>query len=164
MKCLVLYYSLGGNTESVAVEIAQKLHADILKIETVKEYPDDYDVLLGLGKREVESGYLPQLNPFRIDFSKYDKIVIGSPVWWFSYAPAIKSLLAHIKEAIKGKAVYPFATHGGAPGHIGSDFKRALKNASEIGQLLTVRFSETEQVTPNIAIYDWIKGITWKES
>lgn len=164
MKCLVLYYSLGGNTESVAVEIAKKLNADILKIETVKEYPDDYDVLLGLGKREVETGYQPQLNPFRIDFSKYDKIVIGSPVWWFSFAPAIKSLLSLIKDAIKGKSVYPFATHGGAPGHVGSDFKRALKNANEIGQLLTVKFSETEQITPNIAIFDWIKGVTWKES
>lgn len=164
MKRLVLYYSLSGNTKSVAIEIAKKLHADILEIETAKEYPDDYDVLLGLGKREVESGYQPQLNPFRIDFSKYDKIVIGSPVWWNSFAPAIKTLLFHIKDAIKGKSVYPFATHGGTPGRIGGDFKRALKNAGEIGELLTVKFSEKEQITPNIAIFDWVKGITWKDN
>ena len=164
MKCLVLYYSLSGNTKYVANEIARKLQADILAIETVKEYPDDYDVLVGLGKREVESGCQPQLKPFRIDYSKYDKIIIGSPVWWHSFAPAIKTLLSLSKEGMKGRSVYPFVTHDGYPGHVGSDFKRALKSVGYLGQLLTVKFEEKEKITPNIAITEWIKGITWQDN
>ena len=56
MKKLVVYYSIGGNTRAVAERIARTLHADIVEIRTVKEYPDDYDVLVGLGQKEVESG------------------------------------------------------------------------------------------------------------
>ncbi len=59
MKTLVAYYSLGGNTKSVAERVARSLRSDVIEIKTVKEYPDDYDVLLSLGEKEVASGYIP---------------------------------------------------------------------------------------------------------
>ena len=62
MKKLIVFYSLGGNTRAVARKMAQTLKADILEIKTVKTYPDDYDVLLGLGQREVATGYILNSN------------------------------------------------------------------------------------------------------
>ena len=58
MKKLVVFYSLSGNTRAVARRIARALRADLLEIRTVKTYPDDYDVLLSLGEKEVKSGYI----------------------------------------------------------------------------------------------------------
>ena len=87
MKHLVVFYSLGGNTRSVARKIALSLKADLLEIRTVKTYPDDYDVLVGLGKRETETGYIPQLQPYKVDLSKYDAVIIGTPVWWYTLNP-----------------------------------------------------------------------------
>ena len=40
MKTLIVYYSMGGNTEYAAKEIADRLGADLLRIEPVKAYPD----------------------------------------------------------------------------------------------------------------------------
>ncbi len=158
MKKLVVYYSVGGNTRAVARRVAQKLRADITEINTVKEYPDDYDVLVGLGKREVESGYIPQIQPLGIDLAQYDVIVLGTPVWWYTYAPAVKTFLMQNSAALKGKRVYPFATNGGWLGHTPSDMKRALRG-SVAAPLFSVKFDEKEQVTPRIAVDEWIAEI-----
>ena len=157
-KALVVYYSLSGNTRGVARKIASRLHADILEIYTEKDYPDDYDVLLGLGKRETASGYLPKLKPYRVDYTKYDTIVVGTPVWWGTIAPAMRSFLSSNLAQLKGKNVYPFATNGNWLGRTPSDFKKALRGV-ELGQLLNVRFEDKTQVTPNMGLTDWVKEI-----
>ncbi len=156
MKKLVVYYSFGGNTRSVAKKIAKSIGADIAEIRTVKTYPDDYDVLVSLGKREVESGYIPQIYPLAFDAQNYDTIVLGTPVWWYTFAPAVKTFLQSVKWA--GKKVYPFITNGGWAGHTAGDFKKALRGA-EVSPVLNVKFEDHQQVTPEKDIEAWVKGI-----
>ena len=153
MKKLVVYYSLGGNTRALARKIAQILGADILEIKTVKTYPDDYDVLVGLGQREVATGYIPQLKPYRIDYSKYDAVLIGSPVWWSTFAPAIRSYMSANKW--KGINVYPFATNEGTLGHTPSDFRKVLRGAN-VSPVLNVKFDGNKMVTPESDIREWL--------
>ncbi len=156
MKKLVVYYSFGGNTRSIARKIAQEIGADIAEIRTVKSYPDDYDVLVSLGKREVESGYVPQLYALGVDPKEYDEIVLGTPVWWYTFAPAVKSFLKSVDWS--GKTVYPFATNGGWLGHTPSDFKKALRGA-KVEPVLNVKFEEKTLVTPMSTIDAWIAKI-----
>ncbi len=156
MKKLVVYYSFGGNTRSVARMLARELGADLCEIRTVKTYPDDYDVLVSLGKKEVESGYLPQLYPTPVDVKEYDTVILGTPVWWYTYAPAVKSFLKTVDW--KGKTVWPFVTNGGWLGHTPSDLKKALRGAT-IEELLNVRFEEKKRVTPESAIVEWARKI-----
>lgn len=153
MKHLVVFYSLGGNTRSVARKIALSLKADLLEIRTVKTYPDDYDVLVGLGKRETETGYIPQLQPYKVDLSKYDAVIIGTPVWWYTFAPAVKSFMAG--KNWKGIKVYPFATNGGWLGHTPSDFRKALRGA-EVAPVLNVKFDGSIMTTPESDIKEWL--------
>ncbi len=161
MKKLVVYYSLGGNTKAVAMQIARSLRADVLEISTAKEYPDDYDVLVSLGQKEVESGYMPQLKPFSLDLSKYEAILIGTPVWWYTYAPAVKKFMSGFHW--KGKRVYPFATNGGLLGHTFSDFKKALRGA-KVAPILNVKFDNNVQVTPESVVKSWISDVRKTEA
>lgn len=39
MKSLVIYFSLEGHTRLVAELIAKELNADLVELQTVKEYP-----------------------------------------------------------------------------------------------------------------------------
>ena len=74
MKKLVVFYSLSGNTKRIAMKIARALRADIIEVQTVKDYPDDFDVLSSLAKKEIESGYLPQIRPMEINPKYYDVV------------------------------------------------------------------------------------------
>lgn len=156
MKKLVIYYSFSGNTRNISKQIARALKASIAEIHTVKTYPDDYDVLLGLGKKEVETGYMPQIVPLSVDVSKYDTIIIGTPVWWSSFAPAVKKMLA--SNHWKGKKVYTFATYTETFGHTGGDFKKALRGAN-IAPLFPIKYDDKKLVTPIPEIREWLKTI-----
>ncbi len=157
MKRLVVYYSFSGNTRAMAKRIARALRADIAEIRTIKTYPDDLDVLLGLAKREIESGYMPQIVPLSVDASKYDVIVLGTPIWWNSFAPAVKKFASSISW--KGKTVYPFSTNDKGAGHAQSDFKKALRGAT-FAPLLNLKFDEKTLLTPLSEINEWLLGIS----
>lgn len=58
--------------------------------------------------------------------AEYDVIFVGSPVWWFTLTPAVKSFIS--KAEWKGKRIYPFFTSGGQPGKTANDFKRLLED------------------------------------
>ena len=156
MKKLVVYYSLSGNTRAVAKRIAQTLRADLMEIRTIKTYPDDYDVLVGLGEKEVKSGYMPQIAPLTYDANEYGTIIIGTPVWWYTYAPAVKKFMSTVRW--KGKKVYPFTTNGGELGHTPSDFRKALRGAV-VSPVLSIRFNEGVQVTEESDVKEWVAEI-----
>ncbi len=156
MKKLVVYYSLSGNTRAVARRIARALRADLMELRTVKAYPDDYDVLLSLGQKEVKSGYMPQLTALPYDAAKYDTIILGTPVWWSSYAPAVKKFMSTVKW--KGKQVFPFATNEGELGHTPSDLRKAMRGA-QVAPVLNVKFENGVQLTAPAEIKEWIATI-----
>ena len=156
MKTLVAYYSLGGNTKKIAEKVARSLRADVIEIKTVKDYPDDYDVLLSLAEKEVASGYIPALRPVEIDWDKYDAVLVGSPVWCGTYAPAMRRFLETYKW--KGRVVYPFTTHGGSLGRVIGDYKKGLRGAF-VGPMLNVKFEDNEQLTPDLAVKEWVSVI-----
>lgn len=153
-KTLVLYYSLSGHTERIARLIAENSGADTEAIHTVKDYPADYDELVDLGNREVKAGTEPALRPLAKDIAAYDVIYIGTPTWWYTMAPAVKSLLASISFA--GKTVKCFQTHEGWPGHTLADMEKMLSGA-ETGEGLAVRFNGDTLVTGEKEIAGWCK-------
>ena len=40
MRTAIVYYSMSGNTEFVADKIAKNIDADVIRIQPVKEYPN----------------------------------------------------------------------------------------------------------------------------
>lgn len=60
-RVLVIYYSLTGNTKSIAEMIREKTGGDVFEIVTVKNYPAAYSEIVEEAKRELETGELPAL-------------------------------------------------------------------------------------------------------
>ena len=156
MKSIVIYYSYGGNTRHVAEKVAAVIGADLAEIETVKPYTGSYDHVVEQGQKEVNSGFLPKIRQINADLSKYDTVILGTPVWWYTFAPAMNSFL-HSAD-LSEKSVYPFATNGGWIGHTFKDFENACKGAS-VHAGLNVRFNEENQITSEDEIQKWAKQI-----
>lgn len=138
MNLLIVYYSWSnGNTQKIAEQLRLATGADIARIETVKPYEGSYMNVVNQGQREVNQGYKPDIRPLEYNVADYDVIAVGTPTWWYTMAPAVKTFLE--ANDFTGKTVIPFMTHGGWPGHVIKDMKQAAKGA-EFGPSLEVQF------------------------
>jgi flavodoxin len=115
-KNLVVYFSASGETEQAAEALAEMLKADIHEIEPEIPYTkEDLNWMHKQSRTSIEMNnldYRPGIVEANMDFSDYDEILIGFPVWWY-IAPTI--INAFIEENdFTGKTVRLFATSGGS--------------------------------------------------
>ena len=85
-KVLIIYYSRSGNTREIANQIHQMVGGDILELQTVEPYPDEYDAVTKQAKEELNSGFKPALKTKIEKIGSYDVIFVGSPIWWGTMA------------------------------------------------------------------------------
>lgn len=112
----------------IAEQMQQATGADIAEIQTVQPYTGSYQDIVDQGQREVERGYKPEIRPLAVDLADYDVIAVGTPTWWYTMAPAVKTFLeAHDWT---GKTVIPFQTHGGWPGAHAEGYETGLRGRS----------------------------------
>jgi flavodoxin len=127
-KMLVVYYSwANGNTKRIAEKLADACGADLARIETVEPYKGSYNDVVSQGQKEVQSGFMPEIRPIDRDLDDYDVIAVGTPTWWFTMAPAVRTFL-HGKDW-QGRTVVPFMTNGGWPGHVIKDMEKECSGA-----------------------------------
>lgn len=158
MKSLIIYYSYSGNTARMAKLLQKALDADIASIETVRPYTGSYNEIVNQGEREINGGFMPEIKPISVDLSTYDTILLGTPVWWYTFAPAMKTFLHQYD--LTGKTIYPFATNGGWLGRTLKDFEKACKGA-QVKSGLDIRFDEDILRTDEHTILQWAKQISW---
>lgn len=156
MKTLILYYSYGGNTRSIAKMLQKELGGDLAEIETAVPYTGDYNSVVDQGQREVERGFMPEIKPLAVNPADYDRIILGTPVWWYTFAPAVKTFLSHCD--LSSKEVWPFATNGGWIGHTFKDIQSACYGA-KVKKALNVKFNEHRLACPEKDILAWAEQI-----
>lgn len=156
MKAIVIYYSYSGNTKNIALHIAEALNADTAVIDTVKAYEGDYDAVVEQGHDEIRKGFRPPIKPINVDLSQYDTIILGTPVWWYTFAPAVKTFIESYD--LSGKTIYPFATNGGWLGHTLKDIA-AECNGANVKNGLDLHFNGAKLMADKSNLESWIKNI-----
>ena len=159
-KVLIAYYSWSnGNTERIAEQLQKAIGGDLAKIDTVVPYSGSYDEVVSQGQDEVRRGYEPEIKPLSVNIADYDVIVIGTPTWWYTMAPAVKTFLH--EQDFTGKTVIPFMTNGGWPGHVIKDMKNACTGAKVVCDM-EIQFDSTggsRLETPEQEIKTWMKKV-----
>ena len=159
-KLLIVYYSWSnGNTERIAKKLQAVAGGDLLKIDTAVPYSGSYDEVVEQGQQEVNQGYEPELRPVDAAIADYDVIAVGTPTWWYTMAPAVKTFLHHSDFA--GKTVVPFMTNGGWPGHVIKDMKAACPGAA-VACEMRVKFDSNggdHLETPESKIEAWAQSV-----
>ncbi len=152
MSSLVVYFSFDGNTKFIAEKIAETINADIIGLSTSKKYPTEGFKKYFWGGKSVIFGEKPKLTNENIDLSRYDTIIIGTPVWAGSYTPPIKSFISQYN--IRGKRIALFASHGGGGAEkCFARLKEALPGNKFIG--------ETDYIEPKKSPDSTAKAVRW---
>lgn len=127
-KKLVVYYSYTGNTKMIAENIQKKLGCDILEIKPVIPYSTDYQTVVDEEQNNESAKKTPEIEKIDVDLNNYDEIIIGSPVWWYTIAPVIRTFLK--ENDLSGKTIIPFATNAGWLGRTFKEIKDLCPNSN----------------------------------
>lgn len=120
-----------GNVEYMAQTIQQAVGGDLLRIETVEEYPLEHEALVDFAAEEQEAGARPELATQIENLEQYDTIFLGYPNWWGDMPQALYTFLELYD--LSGKTIIPFCPHGG------SGFSRTQSTIAELQPNATVR-------------------------
>lgn len=119
------------------------------------------DDIAAQGKKEVEKGYKPEIRPVAADVADYDRIVIGTPTWWYTMAPAVSAFFD--KTDLRGKEVILYMTNAGWPGTVIADMATAAAGANVVAskEILFDSDGGNVMITPEKEIDAWIES--WQE-
>jgi len=166
MKILIAYYSrkgsnygnggvinlAKGNTEIASETIRKRTGGETFRIDTVKEYPADYDETTQVAQVELRRGARPEIRGHVADMSDYAAIFLGYPNWWGTMPMAVFTFLEAYDFA--GKTMLPFCTNeGSGMGHSEGDIKKLCPKAKVL-KGLAIRGTGVKGAERDIA--DWI--------
>ena len=116
MKTAIVYYSMSGNTAMTAEKLAEALSADLIEIRPRHAYPDKGFRKFLWGGKSAVMAETPELEPYMFDAEKYDRIIIGFPVWASNIAPPVRTFIRDNLAALKEKKIAAFACQSGSGG------------------------------------------------
>lgn len=125
MKTLIVYYSLEGNTKWAAEKLAAKLGADTLRLAPKAAYPDKGFKKFLFGGKSAVMKETPELEPYEVDMTKYEQVILATPVWAGTLAPPLRTFIR--REDLRGKKLALAASSmGGSPGKTFEHLKALL--------------------------------------
>lgn len=167
-KSLVAYYSRKGNnyvgrriiclpvgnTEVVAKKIQQLTGAELFKIKTIVDYPEDYTETTRVAQKELRENARPELSAQLNNLDSYDIVYLGYPNWWGTMPMAVYAFLE--SADFSGKTILPFCTHEGSGlGSSVQDIKKLCPYAKVL-EGLAITGSTVSKCDKNFE--NWIKS------
>ena len=115
-KKLVAYFSASGTTRKIAEMIAEAAEADLYEIMPKQPYSKaDLNWMDKKSRSSVEMSdktFRPEITDTDVQIDRYDKIILGFPIWWYVAPTIINTFLE--KYDFSGKKIVLFATSGGS--------------------------------------------------
>lgn len=152
-KDLVVYFSAQGHTQAVAEEIARITGADILRIDAAESYAanpyDDSDRIKNEAYNDLRPGVanLPDAETI----AQYDRLFVGSPIWWHQPAMVVCTFLEAYD--LSGKVIVPFFTYG-ATTYLNESMQKIYKvtpNSQHVPEALPEDLNPDDITTPGPA-------------
>ncbi len=113
MKIAIIYYSFSGNTKKACEFLADKLLESKIEAKLIElKLKVEEKSFLGRCKAARDK-YAPELLTSDFDLKAVDFVVFASPVWAFSFAPALRSYIQKC-AGVENKKTAIFLTCGSA--------------------------------------------------
>lgn len=157
-KTLVVYYSATGNTENVANYIAAAANGDLFKLEPSNPYSGadlnwtDNNSRVVREHDNPEQRDVPLIKSTVDNWSEYDTVFIGYPIWWGIAAWPVDGFIK--ANDFTGKTVIPFATSSSSG--LGESGKLLAETAGTGSWQTGMRFSSGASESD---VIEWVNGL-----
>lgn len=132
MKTLVIYYSHDGNTRFISETIAGAINADIAELKPQKTIKASGMMMVAWGVRQLVSQSEPKLLKLNKNPADYDLIILGTPVWTYTFAPPVRTFLK--QNMLSDKKIAIFCCHGGQKRKTLDNMREFLKGNFILGE------------------------------
>lgn len=167
-KTLIVYYSYTHHTEQIVADLRTLINADVIEVEpadkTLKYEANNYAIgteQLNKIKNNLnsESSY-PAIDPVSVDLSKYNTVIIATPLWWSQMASNMQTFLFKYAAEMSGKNIglIVSSASSGISG-VEADAKRLLPNGKFMNQSLWINSSRHSQ--RKSLLEQWLKDINY---
>lgn len=134
MKTLLVFHSRSGTTRRVARELASRLKADVEEIVPLQPHAESR---LGYAQCALESmaALTPAIVPPTRDPRRYERVVVGTPVWFWSLSSPVRTWLMQQREALTRARLGLFCTMGGSGASIAFERMETLAGRESAARL-----------------------------
>jgi len=106
MAIRIVYFSWKGHTQKVATALAQRVNAELVRIEPLKEFN------IALGGMKAFLAKKAPIKPCKTDLAGIDTLVIATPVWSGKVPPYVNEYLSAVTGG-EGKPFHVLTEMGG---------------------------------------------------
>lgn len=154
---LIVYFSYTGNTKMIA-NMIKKINCDMVELKPIKPYSTNYQEVVDDEQNSGANNIIPEMQKVDVNLSKYDKIIIGTPTWWYRLAPVVRAFLKNYD--LSGKVIIPFSTNAGWLGKTFKEIEKLCPNSKVQNEMNVVFESYSDNlVTSKSEIDNWINNL-----
>ncbi len=129
----------------------------MVELKPIQSYSTNYQEVVDDEQNSEASNIIPKIQKLEVNLSKYDKIIIGTPTWWYRPAPVVRAFFKNYD--LSGKVIIPFSTNAGWLGKTFKEIEKLCTNSKvEKGMniVFTEDYTENQLVTAPDEIDEWI--------
>ena len=170
-KTLIVYYSYTNNTEQIVDDLKTMINADVIEVEPANKNLDYAATNYVIGTEQLnkiknnpndESSY-PAIDPVIVDMSKYNTVIIATPLWWSQMASNMQTLLFKYGDEMAGKNIgLIVSSHSSGISGVEADAKRLVPNGKFYAKSLWINASKHSQ--RKALLEQWLKDVNYNDN
>lgn len=170
-KTLIVYYSYTNNTEQIVDDLKTMINADVIEVEPTNKNLDYAANNYAIGTEQLnkiknnpndESSY-PAIDPVIVDMSKYNTVIIATPLWWSQMASNMQTLLFKYGDEMAGKNIgLIVSSHSSGISGVEADAKRLVPNGKFYAKSLWINASKHSQ--RKALLEQWLKDVNYNDN
>ena len=179
-KTLIVYYSYTNNTEQIVDDLKTMINADVIEIEPVNKNLDYAANNYAIGTEQLnkiknnpndESSY-PAIEfsspngggqEGAVDMSKYNTVIIATPLWWSQMASNMQTFLFKYGNEMAGKNIgLIVSSHSSGISGVEADAKRLVPNGKFYAKSLWINASKHSQ--RKALLEQWLKDVNYNDN
>lgn len=163
-RTLVVYYSFTNNVHTIVTDLLTQIDADVVRVEPAEEgidyaannYAAGSALIAAIRANPDDPASYPNIKTTVDNLDDYDRIIIGTPLWWSDMAAPMQSFLFKYGKELAGKQIglIVSSSSSGISG-VEGDAHRLVPEGRFMSKSLWIRSSQTSNCHSLIA--QWLE-------